>query len=154
MAKAIFGASVKENSPKSGRVEVSTIDTVTPAQLSSLLTAIDAITLGTLQKAGLTTNVALPALIKTGVPPKTAQRGEKILVKGRASLVNDPLRIVHTIEIPTGDKSLIAVAGSDNIDITVGAAATFVSALNVVWKNDAGQAVAVESMQYVNRGIQ
>ena len=152
MAYKKLSASVKENSPKSSPASIH-VDSPTTSDINTWIQKLDAITLGKITGATISETLGLPTLL-TKSAPKTAQRGEKILVKGYCSVTDDPFQNLHTFTIPTANKIYIAAAGSDVIDMTQTDVAAFITATNAIWKNQAGKSITIASMEYVNRSVQ
>lgn len=116
------------------------------SQFGALRTAVEGITLGVVtqeQWVGDTTkfNAAPPA-------DKVARRETKWLVRYQDT-VNFS---VYTAEIPTADPSLTE-DNSEEVDITAGAPAAFVSAFEAIARSPEGNGVNVLGMRYVGRNL-
>lgn len=144
---------VKENSPTSSPLAIH-VDNPTQAEIDTWVKAADKLTLGLTLGVTLSETVPLPTPLLTKSAPKTAQRGQKILVSGRCSVADDPLQKIYHHTIPTANTLYIAVAGSDKIDMTQKEVAAYIAATNAMWKNENGKAIVVFDMDYVNRNVQ
>lgn len=153
MAYKKLSIKVKENSPTSSPLAVH-VDAPTQAQIDTWVKAADKITLGLTLGVTLSETVPLPTPLLTKSAPKTAQRGQKILVSGRCSVTDDPLQTIHQHTIPTANTLYIAVAGSDKIDMTQTEIAAYITACNAIWKNKDGKSIVIFDMDYVNRPVQ
>lgn len=139
---------ILENNGKSGKVTISS-GSATNAQLVTLGDKIKAIVLGKVQTPKYSLDTT-GFTAESGAAPETAQRGVKGVFIGKAAVTN----VYHTCEIPTFDSAFIAATGSDNIDLTDANVAAFVTALQAVWEDVAGNDITVVRGYYANRAIQ
>lgn len=129
---------------------------ITPASLAGFLTefgqmrtAIDNITIGTMQKEKW---VGDDTLLSNALPASAfAQRELKWLVSYRNAVSNKN----YTVEIPTADPINRLIAGTDRMDLTEAAAAAFVTRFNSFARSPENDtdAVAVNAIFLVGRNI-
>lgn len=127
-------------------------------EVGTLRTAIDGLVIGTVHKEQL--KVFDTVLSNTRPANKFAQRESKWLVTYEDILAffDDPVNAipnegfgkVFNIEIGTADLALLP-DGSESLDITAGAAATFVTAFEATARSPYGGTVNVLSIRYVGR---
>lgn len=154
MAIKEISLSIEENSRTHGEASITVDAAETTANIDTWVKAVDKITLGKSVKVSVSEFYPLPTPLLTKSAPKEAQRGEKVIVKGRCSVTDDPRQKIHTRSIPTANKIYIATAGSDKIDMTQTDVAAYVTATNAIWKDENGKAIVIYDMEYANRSVQ
>lgn len=103
--------------------------------------ALEAVSLGTLRKETLKDfEIAYDDALPTD---PFAQTGTKWLVRARETGTGNAV----TFKVPCADLSLLA-AGSENMDISGGAGAAFVTAIEAYVKSNDGNAVTVSEIVY------
>lgn len=145
MGKGVVSIGIAENNGKLGSMRI-TSNVADETTVQALADAIAASTLGKVKTASLST---VPATFTpaAGAAPTSAQRGQKLLVKGIAAVTGT----IHHCEIPCWNPTSVAAAGSDNVPVP----GAIKSALDAVWTDDNGNAIVVEATGiYVNRSIQ
>lgn len=115
--------------------------------MDDFVTAVDGVTLGTLSKD---TRLASETSISDAQPASPfAQREMKWLV--RYSDTVNPVGNGH-FEVPTPDLALLDAQG-EFMDLTLAAAIAFVDAVEAYGRSRLGNAITVQSVEYVGRNI-
>jgi hypothetical protein len=129
------------------------------AAINTLETAVQAITLGELRRTSINEVFAISS---ASVTDKNAQRERKWLVTLRdntqffdgANTINNPgYGNLFKIEVPTADLSLLS-GNNDQLDLTIPAVATFVTALEAVANSPTGgNECVVTKIEHVGRNL-
>ena len=121
-------------------------DAILDADITTLFASIVGVTLGNAQKAVLVTSVDKDAGTAGAPANAFAQREIKWLIHYTDN-VNLKKR---TRELPTADLSL-AVAGTDNMDLSAGAGLTLKNQLEAFMLSTDGNAITVDEIEFVGR---
>lgn len=121
---------------------------ITDIQISELVSALDGVTLGNRQTAVLVEEVDKDAGTPGPSSNPLAQREIKWLVRATDNINAKNVQI----ELPTADLSLLS-GGNDFLDLGGTEAAALVTALEAYVASVDGNAISVNSIQFVGRNI-
>jgi hypothetical protein len=139
---------IAENNRKTSPCDIQVAAAVADAAIVTYITALDTVVLGTITKprkylaiAGITDSAAQAGF--------GAQRGQKWLHSGTGADGK-----VYTFSAPTADSGQLNVVGSDMVNLAVAPWAAYKTALQAIWKDDAGTAVTLNTVSYRNYNLQ
>lgn len=123
-------------------------DAATNVQLTALVTALDGITNAVAGPQFLSerTDVAAGS---AAVPPNTASRGKKYVLKYRDTVTLK----THQVEIPGGDDTLLP-SGSDFLDLGAGPGLAVKTAFEAAVVSPAGNTVVLYAIEFDTRNIE
>jgi len=153
MAKPhLLTVTIKENSKKNGTFSLPIISGATEGELQAIITALDALVVGTILSATRSVVVPLPATVAgkvSDVPPSDAQRGHKFEFSGI-----DDNGYSHYFTVPCVDLDEVT-QGDDDLDLADTEIAAFVSAVEAVWcdRKDDTVTNTVDGGEYVNKPV-
>lgn len=134
-------------SNESSTASIRVADAITDANITAIFNAIVGVTLGNAQKSVLATSIDKDAGTPGAAANAFAQREIKWLVRYTDTVTGKKYRC----ELPTADLALV-VAGSDQMDVGVGTAGeTLVNALEANGLSQDGNAITIDSIQFVGR---
>lgn len=117
------------------------------AAIDDLVAAVNAVVLGTIEKATL---LAYDEVVATALPTdKFAQRETKALIGYHDSVTGNR----YTFTIPTVDLDLLPATRSGEFDITAGAWATLVGVLETSFVSPDGNLMVVDYAKHVGRNV-
>lgn len=122
-------------------------DAASDAQLTAIFNSLQAISLGTFNQAYLQERTDKDAGATT-VPPGTASRGKKFVVKYTDTVTQK----LHQIEVPGGDDTLLA--SSDEISLTAGEGLAIKTAMDAGAVSPDGNPVSVYMITFDTRNIE
>jgi len=117
------------------------------ANVASLVTALEAIILGSAVRAVQTTDTVIDAGSQSPPNDANADRYNKWLFRVQDGTTG----VIYNHEIGTADNSVLPAANTDYIDLSTGAGATLKSAFEQVWRSPVGNTGTLLSVQQVNR---
>lgn len=120
-------------------------DAANGAALTALVTALDGISLATIGPQFIIDRTEHSAG-SAAVPPGTASRGKKYILKYRDNVLNK----THQIEIPGGDDGLLA-EGSDLLDLGVNPGLAVKTAFEAAVVSPAGNPTTLYAIDFTTR---
>jgi hypothetical protein len=123
-------------------------DDASDAELTALFAALNGISVATLEKAFITQLIAKD-VGSTAVPPTTASRGKKYVLKYRDTVTLNP----HQIEVPGGDDTLLTT-GTDMLALASGPGLALKTAFDIAVVSPAGNVVELQEVEFDTRNIE
>jgi hypothetical protein len=145
---SILHIPIAENNGKTSPCAIQIAAAAADTDLAAYIVKLDTVVLGTITKprkhlaiAGVTDSAAQAGF--------GAQRGQKWLHSGTGADGK-----VYTFSAPTADSGQLTTVGSDMIALTSGLWPAYKTALQLIWKDDAGTSVTLNTVSYRNYNLQ